>query len=138
MAQQGSTAPNRVTLTGAFGVSPGQGVVVMCLGVKGSQVQILSSRQGCQRPADLELIQVSGPFSLSEACRVGDLADIGPGTIWGPVRHRRAWGQLRRVGLRLVSQPAGAENPVTSRYPQVFVDESAEAIPPRASCRLSK
>jgi hypothetical protein len=34
------------------------------LGVKGSQVQILSSRQGCQRPADWELIQVSGPFSL--------------------------------------------------------------------------
>jgi hypothetical protein len=26
--------------------------------------------------------------------------------------------------------PVGAENPVTSRYPQVFVDQSAEAIPP--------
>jgi hypothetical protein len=28
----------------------------VALGVKGSQVQILLSRQGCQRPADLEFI----------------------------------------------------------------------------------
>jgi hypothetical protein len=44
--------------------SPASGSSWTTLGVKAPQIQILSSRQGCQRQADLELIQVSEPFSL--------------------------------------------------------------------------
>ena len=48
------------------------------LGVKGSQVQILSSRQEGDRP-DLELPQVSGPF---HCC----------GMIFGVIKLALAWG----------------------------------------------
>jgi hypothetical protein len=77
--------PNRVALTSEVGVFAGQEHVRTTLGVKGSQVQILSSRQEGDRPVDLELLQVSGPFLLSESCRVVDPAVAGVGTTWGPV-----------------------------------------------------
>jgi hypothetical protein len=40
------------------------------------------------------------------------------------------WAKAWRREHAEPDQPVGAENPVTSRYPQVFVDQSAEAIPP--------
>ena len=67
--QRGAIRPNRPALSCWVDVSAGAGSSRTTLGVKGSQVQILSSRQGYHRPADLELLQVSGPFHLSESCR---------------------------------------------------------------------
>ena len=56
------------------------------LGVKGSQVQILSSRQEGDRPADLENIQVSEPFSLL----LVDHAVSPTMRSWGPLGDRGA------------------------------------------------
>jgi hypothetical protein len=43
-----------------------------------------------------------------------------------PARRAQLHAVVEHALLALV----GAENPVTSRYRQVFVDQSAEAIPP--------
>jgi hypothetical protein len=60
----------------AAGERPETNVLPCCghgelVGVKGSQVQILSSRQGHQRPVDLENIQVGGPSKPESAERPG-------------------------------------------------------------------
>jgi hypothetical protein len=65
-AQHGEIGLNMNLLTCGFYLPAAHANCGTYLGVKGSQVQILSSRQVANRPADLVKTQVSGPFFLPQ------------------------------------------------------------------------